>query len=114
MNEKLPELGKCGYDWEKYFNFLNKKKDEKTGEEYLDYAAFRTGAIDREYLLSTKNLNIVFKILNKSGSGILSSEELQNAVGGNHVHDKSGGAGIMSSAKPLNDSGIKHEDLKGT
>ena len=53
MSEQLPE-----YDWDKYFEYLDTNNDKK-----LDYAEFKTGAMDKNVMLSDANLEVVFDIL---------------------------------------------------
>jgi Ca2+-binding EF-hand superfamily protein len=80
MKERLPHLIK--YDWKKYFSYVDTSHDN-----FIDYNHFKTAALDRAFLLSEQNLDIVFNVLNKKKDGLLSPEELQAAIEGNFRHE---------------------------
>jgi Ca2+-binding EF-hand superfamily protein len=80
MKERLPHLIK--YDWEKYFSYV-----DTSHANFIDYNHFKTAALDRAFLLSEQNLDIVFNVLNKKKDGLLSPEELQAAIEGNFRHE---------------------------
>jgi Ca2+-binding EF-hand superfamily protein len=66
MNDQLPE-----YDWAKYFEYLDTNNDGK-----LEYNEFKTGALNRDEMLSDANLEIVFGILDQNKDGYLDAEDL--------------------------------------
>ena len=70
-------------DWEKVANAIDTNNDG-----LIDYDEFMTAASDRVKLLNEKNLRDAFAVLDKTGDGYISADELQEAFsGGSLKHD---------------------------
>ena len=58
-------------DWEKVANAIDTNNDG-----LIDYDEFMTAAMDRVKLLNEMNLRDAFDVLDKSGDGYISADEL--------------------------------------
>ena len=65
------------HNWNETFDFLD---TDHSG--VLEYDEFKTGALDRKYLLSEENLESIFLIFDLKKNGYLSYEELNNVING--------------------------------
>ena len=61
-------------NWEKVLHAIDTNKDGQ-----IDYAEFMTAALDRIQLLNEQNLRTAFDVLDSSGDGYISPDELQEA-----------------------------------
>jgi calcium-dependent protein kinase len=55
------------------------------GNGYLDYTEFIVATMDKNTLLSKKNMEAAFSAFDTDGSGSITIEELKTLLGGSHV-----------------------------
>ena len=83
MNSGLKSVFGKEADWEKVIDSIDTNNDG-----LIDYDEFMTAASNRCKLLNDQNLRNAFEVLDSSGDGFISADELQGAfMRGNMKYD---------------------------
>lgn len=71
--------------------------------EFIEYEEFLRSAVNPEMLLTDKNLALAFSAFDKDGSGVLSLDEIKNALG--ILHNQEGSNVIKNIMKEIDTNG---------
>ena len=86
---------------------------DTNGNGTIDYSEFITAAFKKDLLLTNKNLEQVFKMIDHDGDGKISKDELKQTFGGGHVADRGSIVwnDIMNEVDKDNDGYISFEEF---
>jgi calcium-dependent protein kinase len=82
------------------------------GNGSIDYNEFLTATINREKILSQKNLELAFQAFDKDGSGKISTDEIMQIFNNAELKDKSIFEKIVGEADENGDGEISYEEFK--
>jgi calcium-dependent protein kinase len=82
------------------------------GNGSIDYNEFLTATINREKILSQKNLELAFQTFDKDGSGKISVDEIMAIFNNNEVNDKCVFEKMVKEADENGDGEISYEEFK--
>jgi calcium-dependent protein kinase len=88
------------------------KSVDLDGNGSIDYNEFLTATINREKILSQKNLEMAFQAFDKDGSGKISTEEIMQIFNNTDLKDKSVFEKILKDADDNGDGEISYEEFK--
>jgi calcium-dependent protein kinase len=88
------------------------KSVDLDGNGSIDYNEFLTATINREKILSQKNLEMAFKTFDKDGSGKISTDEIMAIFNSTDIKDRSVFDKIVKDADENGDGEISYEEFK--
>ena len=86
---------------------------DTNGNGTIDYSEFITAAFKKDLLLTNKNLEQAFKMMDRDGDGQISKDELKQTFGGGHVAERGSIVwnDIMNEVDKDNDGYISFEEF---
>jgi calcium-dependent protein kinase len=87
------------------------KSVDLDGNGSIDYNEFLTATINREKILSTKNLEMAFQTFDKDSSGKISTDEIMQLFNNKDI-EKSVFEKIVKEADENGDGEISYEEFK--
>jgi calcium-dependent protein kinase len=82
------------------------------GNGSIDYNEFLTATVNREKILSQKNLEMAFQAFDKDGSGKISTDEIMQIFNNTDIKDKSIFEKMIKEADENGDMEISLEEFK--
>lgn len=61
---------------------------DMNGTGKIEYTEFIVACMDRQHMLSEENLSLSFKMLDKDGSGVITTKDIKNVFGEFNLHDR--------------------------
>jgi calcium-dependent protein kinase len=82
------------------------------GNGFIDYNEFLTATINRDKILSQKNLELAFQAFDKDGSGKINIDEIMQIFNNKDINDKSVFEKIVKEADENGDGEISYEEFR--
>jgi calcium-dependent protein kinase len=88
------------------------KSVDLDGNGSIDYNEFLTATINREKIMSQKNLELAFQAFDKDGSGKISTDEIMQIFNNTELKDKAVFDKMINEADENGDGEISYEEFK--
>jgi calcium-dependent protein kinase len=88
------------------------KKIDLDGNGFVDYNEFLTATINRDKILSQKNLEMAFQTFDKDGSGKISTSEIMQIFNNADLKDQTVFEKIVKDADENGDGEISYDEFK--